>query len=116
MIGKYFFLKIIRFNIANWFINHSFLLIDTDYSIANGQVINANSLSKYQKINDEILFLAIEYIDCYIKMISGKKIVDTEDLYLIALTCLFLASKFLNNENNYSLGDLCNYTKNRFNR
>ena len=44
------------------------------------------------------------------------KIVDTEDLYLIALTCLFLASKFLNNENNYSLGDLCNYTKNRFNR
>jgi hypothetical protein len=55
-------------------------------------------------INNELLYLTVEYMDFYLK--TAENSVKPNDLYLIAGVCLFMASKFLYNSANICLNEL----------
>lgn len=62
-------------------------------------------------INDEVKFLAIEYVDTFIK--NSNNTINEEEIYLITATCLFIAVKFLYNESNPKMSYLANKILNR---
>lgn len=55
-------------------------------------------------INNELLYLTVEYMDFYLK--TTRNTVQSKDLSLIAGVCLFMASKFLYNFRHISLNEL----------
>ena len=44
------------------------------------------------KMSEQTFFLAVQYMDRYIA--ESEKLLDLSQLHLIAITCMFLASKF----------------------
>jgi len=57
------------------------------------------------KINDEALFLTIDYLDLYLNKTSKQ--IGEKELILTSGTCLYMASKFLNNDFHFfSLNDV----------
>ncbi len=58
-------------------------------------------------VNNEILFLAIEYLDLYLQNTNFNASTSIhEDLFLIAGICIFIASKFLYNLSRISLQEI----------
>lgn len=62
------------------------------------------------KLDPEILYLTVNYLDRYL---SGNPM-DSERLQLLGITCMMIASKYVDNESLLSAEEFCNLTDNTY--
>lgn len=97
---------------VRWLFNFNLLRFN-NLNLQNLCVSTDQESTQNNYINDEVKFLAIDYVDTFIK--NSNNTINEEEINLITATCLFIAVKFLYNDYKLKIkmSDLANKILNR---